>query len=245
MPLDQPFGKPKLNILIGPVARENIAALVYRKLKKRLMMGALGPGEVSTLRLIPEELGVSQTPVREALLQLASEGILAMETERSIRAPVMTIEELTELRSILLLLEKMATEAAIPRITESNIDKMVAIHLEMTAAKEAEDRERTLQTNFDMHFTLYSAVGMPHLLSMIETLWARTGPPLRHLYEKPFVHNPGRHPHLQLIDALRKRDVKAATVAIERDVTWYSKALIKRMEHLREAEAPCFKRLVR
>jgi GntR family colanic acid and biofilm gene transcriptional regulator len=236
MRLHQPFGKPKLNILIGPVARENIAALIYRKLKRRLMMGALGPGEVLTLRSITEELGVSQTPVREALLQLASEGTLAMETGRSIRVPVMTIEELTELRSIRLVLEKMATEAAVPRITDAEIDKMAAIHLEMSAAKDAEDRERTLQTNFDLHFTLYSASGMPHLLSIIETLWARTGPPLRYLYEKPFVHNPGQHPHLQLIEALRKRDVKAATVAIERDVAWYGKALMKRMEHLRPGE---------
>ena len=226
------FGKHSLNLLIGPVARENIAAVIYRKLKQRLMMGALEPGEVLTLRSITEELGVSQTPVREALLQLASEGILAVETGRSIRVPVMTIDELSELRSIRLVLEKMATESAVARIAETEIEKIAQIHEKMAAAKVEEDREKTLQTNFDLHLTLYSAARMPHLLSMIETLWARTGPSLRYLYEKPFVHNSGDHPHLLLVAALRKRDVKAAVAAIEEDLAWYGNALIERMKHL-------------
>jgi len=211
------------------IVQENIAALIYRQIKRKLMRGELAPGEPLVLKPLVQEFGVSQTPVREALLQLVSEGVLESARSKPIHVPVLSQQDLQELRAIRLNLELMATAAAVPRIASTTIDKMDSTHREMAGAKADADRSATLQKNFDFHFLLYEAGGMPILLGLLETLWARTGPSLRDLYQAPFFHMPGEHPHVALLRALRSRDASAALAAIQRDVAGHGEALMQRL----------------
>jgi GntR family transcriptional regulator, colanic acid and biofilm gene transcriptional regulator len=214
---------------LTPMARENMAGTIYRQVKQRLMTGALLPGQTLTLRSLSESLGVSQTPVREALLQLVSERALAMTPGKSVQVPVLSREELQELRAVRLNLEVMATEAATPRITHAEIKKLSALHKDMMRDKLNNDMAGTLAKNYEFHFALYQAAKMPHLLAIIEGLWTQTGPSLTYLYKKPFVHIGKEHPHLQLIEALKHQDAKAAVAAIKLDVAGYGAALMDRL----------------
>lgn len=220
------------------IVQENIAALIYRQIKRKLMRGELAPGEALVLKPLVQEFSVSQTPVREALLQLVSEGVLESERSKPIRVPVLSPQDLRELRAIRLNLELMATAAAVPRITAAIIDRMESTHREMAQAKAQADRSGTLQKNFDFHFLLYEAAGMPILLGLLETLWARTGPSLRELYQPPFFHMPGEHPHLALLRALRVRDAAGALAAIQHDVAGHGEALMKRLEQHQAPATP-------
>lgn len=218
-----------MNFSLTPMARENMAGTIYRQIKQRLMVGALLPGQTLTLRALSENLGVSQTPVREALLQLVSERALAMTPGKSVQVPVLSREELQELRAVRLNLEVMATEAATPRITKAEIKKLLSHHKEMMHDKLNENMAGTLSKNYEFHFALYQAAKMPHLLAIIEGLWTQTGPSLTYLYRKPFIHLGDDHPHLQLIEALNRQDVEAAVAAIKLDVAGYGAALMDRL----------------
>lgn len=218
-----------MNFSLTPMARENMAGTIYRQIKQRLMVGALLPGQTLTLRALSENLGVSQTPVREALLQLVSERALAMTPGKSVQVPVLSREELQELRAVRLNLEVMATEAATPRITKAEIKKLLSHHKEMMRDKLNENMAGTLSKNYEFHFALYQAAKMPHLLAIIEGLWTQTGPSLTYLYRKPFIHLGDDHPHLQLIEALNRQDVEAAVAAIKLDVAGYGAALMDRL----------------
>ncbi|MFY9136227.1 GntR family transcriptional regulator [Zwartia sp.] len=218
-----------MTFFLTPMARENMAGTIYRQIKQRLMIGELLPGQTLTLRLLSESLGVSQTPVREALLQLVSERALAMTPGKSVQVPVLSREELQELRAVRLNLEVMAVENATPRITKTEIKKLVTLHKEMMRHKLNEDMAGTLAKNYEFHFALYQAANMPHLLAIIEGLWTQTGPSLTFLYRKPFIHLGKEHPHVQLIDALQRHDVKAAVSAIKLDVAGYGAALMERL----------------
>lgn len=218
-----------MNFSLTPMARENMAGTIYRQIKQRLMVGALLPGQTLTLRALSENLGVSQTPVREALLQLVSERALAMTPGKSVQVPVLSREELQELRAVRLNLEVMATEAATPRITKGEIKKLLSHHKEMMRDKLNENMAGTLSKNYEFHFALYQAAKMPHLLAIIEGLWTQTGPSLTYLYRKPFIHLGDDHPHLQLIEALNRQDVDAAVAAIKLDVAGYGAALMDRL----------------
>lgn len=218
-----------MTFALTPMARENITGTIYRQIKQRLMTGALLPGQALTLRMLSESLGVSQTPVREALLQLVSERALTMTPGKSVQVPVLSREELQELRAVRLILEVMAVEAATPRITKLAIKKLIALHKEMMRDKHNEDMAGTLTKNYEFHFALYQAAKMPHLLAIIEGLWTQTGPSLTFLYRKPFIHIGNEHPHVQLIEALQHQDVNAAVAAIKLDVAGYGAALMNRL----------------
>lgn len=223
---------------LTPMARENMAGSIYRQIKQRLMIGALLPGQTLTLRALSENLGVSQTPVREALLQLVSERALAMTPGKSVQVPVLSREELQELRAVRLNLEVMATEAATPRITKAEIKKLLSHHKDMMRDKVNENMAGTLAKNYEFHFALYQAAKMPHLLAIIEGLWTQTGPSLTYLYRKPFIHLGNDHPHLQLIEALQRQDVQAAVAAIRLDVAGYGEALMERLPESTEPTPP-------
>lgn len=212
-----------------PLARENITTLIYKRLKNRLMTGGYKPGDIMLLRTISEELGVSQTPVREALLQLVSERALTMERGKSITVPIFDKKRLQDLRAIRLKLEVMAAEYAVQNIQDADIDKLEEIHHIMMQCKLNEDREGTLRHNFEFHSTLYAASQMTDLIAIIEGLWAQTGPPLTYLYQSPFVHSEGMHPHVLVIDALRDRRTDDAVSAIVQDVNEYGIALMQRL----------------
>lgn len=206
-------------------------------MKSRLMTGTLKPGDTLKLRSISETFGTSQTPVREALLQLVSERALAMSPGKSITVPILGKNRLQELRDIRLCLEMLATERATPLITGAEISKLQKIHKKMHGDKLKEEKEGVLSNNWEFHFVLYQASRMPELLAIIEGLWAQTGPSLSYLYRKPFVHLYDEHPHLQLIEALKRHDVPAAVAAIKKDVAGYGAALMDRMFEVVRDEA--------
>lgn len=209
--------------------RENITTLVYKQIKNDLMTGVYVPGDVMTLRVLCEQLGFSQTPIREALLQLVSERALSMERGKSITVPVFDRKRLQALRAIRLKLEVMAAEAAVVNITDADISRLKATHKKMVEFKEKQDRAGTLRYNFEFHSTLYAACEMPDLIAIIEGLWAQTGPSLTYLYQPPFVQSDGPHPHEIVIAALESKDVATVVRAVTQDVNEYGAALMARL----------------
>lgn len=209
--------------------RENITTLIYKQIKNDLMIGAYMPGDAMTLRVLSEQMGFSQTPVREALLQLVSERALSMERGKTITVPVFDRKRLQDLRAIRLKLEVMAADIAVANITDDDIARLKAAHQSMVTSKKEQDRTGTLRHNFEFHSTLYAACGMPDLIAIIEGLWAQTGPSLTYLYQPPFVESEGAHPHERVIAALEARDKEAVTLAVKRDVQEYGAALMARL----------------
>lgn len=209
--------------------RENIATSIYRHIKRELMVGEHEPGAPMLLRALVERMGVSQTPVREALLQLVSERVLDMKRGRTIRVPVFDLKRLQDLRAIRLKLEVMAAVQATPVIGDETIEQLDATHRAMMVCKRDQDAAGTLRRNFEFHSTLYASCGMPDLIAIIETLWAQTGPSLIYLYRKPFVELGIEHPHEEVLRGLRDRDAGRVAKAIERDIEGYGKALLQRL----------------
>lgn len=216
----------------GPLpaaARENLATAIYRHIKHELMTGEHPPGTPMVLRSLAERMEVSQTPIREALLQLVSERVLYMSPGKSIRVPVFDRKRLGDLRAIRLKLEVMAAVAATPRLPEETIVRLEQIHRSLIGNKATENAAGTLRENFAFHSTLYAGCDMPDLIAIIETLWAQTGPSLIHLYRPPFFAVPGEHPHEEIIRGLHARDPLRVGRAVEHDIEGHGLALLERL----------------
>ena len=199
----------------------NLTDAVREKIVNKLIHAEYRPGHAFKLREMTESgefAGISQTPIREALLQLVAQSILVGQRGFSIRVPAPTVESLTEVRNIRFRLEVMAATAGMAHWNEERLAALAAIHRDLMVAKKARDADNILRTNVQFHFALYEPANMPYLTSMLRQLWAITGPSIRYLYEtdEPVVLG-GRHNHEDIIDALRERDLPRLEEAIRTD----------------------------
>ncbi|MGR3373441.1 GntR family transcriptional regulator [Pseudooceanicola nanhaiensis] len=211
-----------------------LSEIVYAKLRRALMRAELKPHERLKVRDLAQKMGTSETPVREALFQLAHEGAIEIRPRYYIRVRRLTLAEYTEVRDIRLQLEPLAAERALPHIDDAAIDALAATHDALVAAEARGDWQTALQTNFDFHFGLYTRSGMPTLTEVLEGLWIRIGPLLSELYPDAHPTYSERHQHLNVLDALRARDAYALREAIRMDLMEGGRNL---RQHLMEYEA--------
>ncbi len=98
----------------------------YEKLKRSLIEGVLNPGERLSEIELAERLGVSRTPVREALMRLAQEGLVELQPGRGAWVRELTPEEVREVYEVRAALEAEAARLAAERATEADLDALIA-----------------------------------------------------------------------------------------------------------------------
>lgn len=197
---------------------EILSNTVYATLKTQLMQAKLHPLQRLKVRDLAKSLGVSETPVREALIQLSRDGAIEIKPRYYIRVRKLSVVEYEEIRAMRLELESMAAERALPNITDAEIDQLEDIHNRLIAAEQSGDWPEALQTNFDFHFILYRRSGMPHLIDVLEALWMRVGPILSELYPNAIPTYASQHQHEVVLKALRARDSYMLRMAIRMDL---------------------------
>ena len=131
--------------------RENFTARVYKQLREALMAGRFWPGQRLRIGELALAMGVSQTPVREAIMQLVREGGLEIRSSQSITVANLSLSRYKELREVRLLLEGLATEKATPLITSADLTRLAEIHGELIAAEQSGDYEIATLANFQFH----------------------------------------------------------------------------------------------
>jgi DNA-binding GntR family transcriptional regulator len=202
-------------------------AQVYAVLRQVLMSGHFRPGEEISLRQAAAALGTSVTPVREALRQLESEGGLEVHgRNRVLRVPVITPEELFEVRDIRVQLEGMATEAAACLIGPGQMRLVTNACRLMERAVEAQDADGYLENNWRFHSLIYAAARRPILLGLIEGMWMRVGPLIRLSLHRPGHLAHSMECHRAAEAALHAGDAAAARAAIARDISGAASDLV-------------------
>jgi DNA-binding GntR family transcriptional regulator len=217
---------------LRPIARDNLSTRVYAELRIGLMEGRFWPGDRFKIRELAAAFDVSETPVREAVMQLVRERGLAMDAGRSITVARLSLAQYLELRTIRLQLEGLAAELATTLIPDTEIRRLGEINKALSAAEKAGDWRAAVRTNWQFHHTLYQAAGMPELLALIEGMWLRNGPLLNLQYPHARPTYPGRHQHLNVLDALRRRQPDAVRDAIKADMIEGGAGLVTLLETL-------------
>ena len=208
---------------------ERVAVRVHQWLRQELMRSRFRPGEKLKLRNLAEELGVSLTPVREAIARLVSENALEQLDHRSARVPLFSDERLREVCELRIELEGKAAERAAERATAADADRLAAIHARMSEARLAGRASEMLAENENFHMAVCALAGMPVLQQIVENLWLRCGPLNFALLSMRFLHRPEEHPHNEIIRALRDGDGALARLAMQRDIAVYADAILRRL----------------
>ncbi|MCK8785965.1 GntR family transcriptional regulator [Roseomonas sp. NAR14] len=219
----------------GPIQGENLGARVYNRLRRDLMRSRFRPGEKLKLRDLALELGVSPTPVREALARLVSEHGLEQFDHRSVRVPVLTEERCREILSLRAELEGRAAERAAERPRPEAAEALRAIHDRMIAAGLARRPHDMLAENERFHMLMAGLSGQVVLGRIIEGLWLQCGPLQGGLALTRMRHPRDRHPHLEIIRGVREGDAALARLAMQQDINVYTEELIRRLPALNAA----------
>jgi DNA-binding GntR family transcriptional regulator len=180
---------------------DEIALLIERE----IVSGELAPGTVLRQEQLSEHFAVSRTPVREALRRLAALGLVSFEPNRGVRVRTLSREELYEAFLVRAELESLATELAVPRITEADLAALEEAERRFEEATEelrrgdGDDEERRRLTaawvsaNHGFHDVIYRAADAPMVERIAKSarrtfsghaVWGTGGTHIDELYEK-------------------------------------------------------------
>lgn len=149
--------------LSTPLERPSLHEELVTRLRQAVVEGVLEPGAKIPERELCESLGVSRTPLREALKVLANEGLVVLEPNRGARISQITMEEMEAAFPVIAVLEALAGELACDRATDEEIAAIVERHQDMFRSYEAGDRPNYFKANKDIHAALLAAARNPVL----------------------------------------------------------------------------------
>lgn len=181
--------------------------LVTEALRNAIVQGRFRPGDRLDQSELAEELGVSRSPVREALRTLTAEDLVTHLRHRGTIVTERTVAELHELLHIRKLLEGSAARRAAPQIEDERLAKLKAI---IDEANTSDDSQHILKLNHVFHATIYEAYEQPILIEEIQKLRNKIAP-----YNRLYLDTPGQkqaawEDHQRIYEACLERDGEKA-----------------------------------
>jgi len=197
----------------------SLRAQVYDFLRQALAEGGLAPGDTIKLGDLSEQLGVSRTPLREALLQLEIEGFVTILPRRGIVVRRLDLPTIRNLYGIIGGLESAAVLSAAPQLAASHLATMQEHNLSMQAALDRDDFATYYRHNLALHDLPVTLTDNHELLRLITVHRQRLYDfPRRARFVKEWEERSVRE-HAEYLVLLRAGDVRAAADYL-RDVHW-------------------------
>jgi DNA-binding GntR family transcriptional regulator len=187
---------------VSYVSKTDMVAALIREL---IITGELTAGQQLRQRDLAQRFGVSQTPVREAMRRLESEGLVIGDTHRGFTVVTPDDGPVEENFQIRAALESLGASLAARKIDEAGLAELERLNERMRALADGDPRYAELNREF--HFTLYQYSRSPLLMSLMRLLWAS-------LHGGPRVlrtHAESARQHDAILDALRAGDADAAS----------------------------------
>lgn len=144
---------------------------VLDRLRNEIHSGQLGPGTHLRQAHIAAHYGVSITPVREAFAALEREGLVESNAHRGVTVFLPTVKNVGELFELRIPLESRATELAVPRLTQSDLETLDQLLEELVRSQRDGDLGRGAALNREFHGHIYAASDRKRLIELINELW--------------------------------------------------------------------------
>jgi DNA-binding GntR family transcriptional regulator len=144
---------------IAPIRRRPLHEEAVGRLRELIIQGQLSPGERLNERLLSQQLGISRTPLREAIKLLASEGLVTLLPNRGAQVAPLEAGRLAETLAVMGALEALAGELACRVASDQQIAEVAALHAEMVANHARGDLASYFRYNQAIHLKIVEASG--------------------------------------------------------------------------------------
>jgi DNA-binding GntR family transcriptional regulator len=192
---------------------------VYLRLKDQITRGLLHTGEFLDLRRLEEDMGTSRTPLRDALIQLESEGFVSILPRRGVRVNGLTLDDIRHLYEMIGALEGVTVGSVFDRLGRRHLRKMRSLNDRMREAIDADRFDEYYDLNLDFHDVFLGLSDNARLVRTVEIFKARLYDfPRRDRFVKEWeVRSTGEH--ADFVDLLERGDSRGAADFM-RDVHW-------------------------
>jgi DNA-binding GntR family transcriptional regulator len=193
-------------------ARPQLSEDVARYVRKRIFQGVYGAGEYLRLDQLAAELGISVTPVREALLNLRAEGLLAQQPRRGFMVLPVTRQDIADVANMQAFIGGELAARAAQNISQDQLSSLRTIQAELEDAYARTDYERAARLNHEFHRAINIAADSPKLTQFMSGI-------TRYAPESVFPTVAGWpeqsiKDHRRIVAALERRDPQRARMAM-------------------------------
>ncbi|MCU0820182.1 MAG: GntR family transcriptional regulator [Beijerinckiaceae bacterium] len=199
----------------NPILSRTLAGAIVERVRQEILSGEHAPGAQLRQDALAASYGVSRIPVREALLQLEAEGLVAIEPHRGAVVTPLSPEEINDVFALRRMLEPRLICSSIPELSADDLAGLDAIQGAFAAAIEAGDAGRWGRLNAELHLAMYARARQPRTLAIVASLlqiserYTRLQLATREAWER------ATREHAELIAFCRKREAEAAAKAVE------------------------------
>lgn len=161
-----------MSVVLRPIHREveSLADVAYRRLSEALLTGKIPPGHRLVMDQLANQLGISRTPVRDALLRLERENLIEPTGKRGYVVRAMTVDDAGHLYEARTAIEGFAAR----RVAEMGERAIEHVRKAIVASKGTDtDARRAFDANLSIHRAVVEATENPPLLELFDDLWLR------------------------------------------------------------------------
>jgi len=203
----------------GMINVKSLKEQVYEYLRQQFQQHRLQPGTVINMEATAKKLGISKTPLRDALIQLEMEGFVTISPRRGIFVNSLPLDEIREFYQVIGAMESSALQEAYPELGAAGIKAMDGLNRQMQKAIDGNDFDLFYEKNLLFHDRFIAPCGNKTLMRIVGNLKKRLYDfPQQRQWIKEWEQSSIRE-HQEIIDFLAAGDPAAAALFL-RDVHW-------------------------
>lgn len=209
--------------------------VVFESVRGAIISGVLKPGERLMEVQLAEKLGVSRTPIREAIRKLELEGLVVMIPRKGAYVADLSIKDITDVLEIRTALEGLASGLAALRITDEEIEELELIAMQFHQAILAEDFDRILQGDIKFHDTIFKATRNEKLLQINNNLREQV-----QRFRIMYINQSNKSKeiakeHFEIAEAISQRNIDMAEKIAKKHIENAEKYILKTVGNMPEA----------
>ena len=188
--------------------------VVFNTLREAILKGDLKPGERLMELQVASKLGVSRTPIREAIRMLEQEGLAVTTPRKGAEVAKMTLKDMEDVLEIRDALDELAVRIACQKISDEQLKQLEDMKELFEKSTQTGNVKKIAEADVTFHDVIYEATGNPKLVTLLNNLREQV-----YRYRVEYIKDPKNYPtliaeHEAILESLKNRDVKNAVEAM-------------------------------
>ncbi len=205
--------------------------VVFNTLRQAILRGEMEPGERLMEIQLAQKLGVSRTPIREAIRKLELEGLVIMIPRKGAEVAHITEKDMRDVLEVRSTLEELVVQLAIKNVTEAKLDELRAANRVFESAVISKDVVNIVEADVKFHDILYSMTNNVRLIQIINNLREQM-----YRYRLEYVKDARTHSiliseHNDIIKQIKEKNVDVARKVIHQHISNQEKGIIRLLNH--------------